>query len=162
VSIARQSVFCITIALTLLSACPLDSQQPADAAPIPQQILVAKRVFVSNAPGDVDSGFNFYQGPARLYNQFYAAMKAWGQFDLVSSPADADLVFEVSFRFPHEGQDQLRLIIVDPKTRVPLWWFAEKTDETSDKKLDQATTKLVGDVKNLVAPRSIQPVGGKR
>ena len=164
-SIARQSMFCITIALTILSACPLESQQPTEAAPIPQQILVAKRVFVSNAPGDVDSGFDFYSGgPARIYNQFYAAMKTWGQFDLVSTPADADLVFEVSFRFPYQGQDQLRLIIVDPKTRVPLWWFVETADvglrkSVRDKKFDQAVARLVGDVKNLVAPPPNQPVG---
>src|SRR5437867_13326838 len=35
-------------------------------------------------------------GTRRAYDQSYAAIKNWGQYELVSSPSDADLVFEVS------------------------------------------------------------------
>ena len=33
------------------------------------------------------------------YNEFYAAMKSWGRYELVSSPADADMVFEIRFAY---------------------------------------------------------------
>jgi hypothetical protein len=42
-------------------------------APIPQQILAAKKVFISNAGGMLD--LNMVSGdPRRDYNEFYAAM----------------------------------------------------------------------------------------
>ena len=34
-------------------------------------------------------------GPDRAYNEFYAAMKTWGRYELVAAPRDADLVFEI-------------------------------------------------------------------
>ena len=34
------------------------------------------------------------------YNAFYAAMKEWGKYTLVVSPAEADLVFEIRFNAP--------------------------------------------------------------
>jgi hypothetical protein len=63
--------------------------QTADvpAAPRPAQIVAAKKVFISNAGVGTDM----------TYDQFYAAIKGWGRYELVASPADADLVFEISF-----------------------------------------------------------------
>jgi hypothetical protein len=84
-------------AMAVLSAPVLGQQQPTDAAPVPAQIMAAKKVFVSNAgeernpAGDLD----FSGGPDRAYNQFYAAIKNWGQYEVVATPADADLVLEI-------------------------------------------------------------------
>ena len=66
-------------------------------APVPPLILAAKKVFIANGGGD-ESLFDMPQysgGPDRLYNEFYASMKSWGRYELVSSPGEADLVFEV-------------------------------------------------------------------
>ena len=76
-------------------------------------------------------------GPDRSYNQFYAAIKSSGRYELVGSPAEADLIFEIEFRMPtaepHAEADrretlvpvafdpQVRLAIRDPKTNVVLW-----------------------------------------
>jgi hypothetical protein len=60
-------------------------------------------------------------------NAFYAAMKEWGKYTLVFSPAEADLVFEIRFNAPSNGDEhvpnnvpQLHLTIYDPKTAL---WF---------------------------------------
>jgi hypothetical protein len=72
-------------------------------APIPPQILAAKRVFIGNAGGEDLSLYT--GGPDRPYNQFYAAVKSSGRFELLSAPADADLLFEISFVWtPTSGQ----------------------------------------------------------
>jgi hypothetical protein len=47
-------------------------------APIPSQILAAKKIFIANRGGDevlFDSP-QYSGGPDRLYNEFYAAMKS--------------------------------------------------------------------------------------
>jgi hypothetical protein len=98
----------------------------------------------------------------RPYNQFYEAMKTWGRHELVSSPADADLVLEISWilsdtglRLPVLGQ--LRLVVVDPKTHVTLWNFTEYVRGaillgSRDKNFDQAMNTIVSRMKNLVNP----------
>src|ERR1035441_8663261 len=84
----------IAILLPLVPA--LLAQAPA--APIPSQILTAKKVFISNAGGEYDAGI-WSGGRERSYNEFYAAMKSWGRYELVSSPGDADLVFQVGLGY---------------------------------------------------------------
>jgi hypothetical protein len=51
-------------------------------------------------------------------------VKSWGRDEVVSAPADADLVFEIGFTEKYEGAifvAQLKLIFIDPKTHVALW-----------------------------------------
>jgi hypothetical protein len=79
------------------SICATQQYKPAPPAPIPAQILTAKKVFIANGGGD-ESRYDtawFSGGPDRAYNQFYAAMKTWGRYELVAAPGDADLVFEI-------------------------------------------------------------------
>src|SRR5579863_5248765 len=83
-----------------LSTIPVaQAQQPATelpVAPLPSQILSAKKVFVVSAMGDRDPRIAKYiGGPDGIYNQFYADVKSSGRFELVSAPADADLVLQV-------------------------------------------------------------------
>jgi hypothetical protein len=141
----------------------LEAQQPKDAAPVPSSILSAKRIFIANMPPQgpgIDARAAIYSGgPYRCYSQFYMAMKAWDRFEVVSSPADADLIFEVSYQETPVGPyppNQLRVVIVDSKSQVPLWWMSEAVfqgthRQDSDKFFDGAMAKLVQDVKDLVA-----------
>ncbi len=174
------------IKLTILfgavaAACALEpnvrAQQAREVlpAPLPAQIYSGKKVFVANAGGDNN---HLYSGePERLYNQFYAALKSWGRYDLARSPAEADLVFEISFLNPFVGEyvsggggqtsvssrsvtdPQFRLTIVDPGTRVTLWVFTEHIQPAllqgnRDKNFDQALNYLVNDLRNVAG----QPV----
>jgi hypothetical protein len=108
--------------------------------PIPSQIQSAKKVFISYAGQDVGSGD--VRSPdslmvSELYSDFYETIKDWGHFEVVQTPADADLVLEISVTFwlkePYSSENvqipivtspigaQYRLGIVDPKTRILLW-----------------------------------------
>src|SRR5208337_1946757 len=99
------------------------AQQPSNPppAPIPAPIFTAKKVFISNASGE----FVPPEGtPEVTYDEFYAAIKNWGRYELVSSPADADLVFEISYEFG--PVPYLRLLILDQKTHFLLWPLSEQ------------------------------------
>src|ERR1700679_393553 len=77
------------------------SAQGAPSAPVPAQLVTAGKSFISNAGGDIDPTTkqlgDFVGLPIRPYNDFYAAMKSWRRYQIVSTPSDADLVFEISF-----------------------------------------------------------------
>jgi hypothetical protein len=138
--------------------------QETPAAPVPAQIASAKRVFISNA-GE-ESFFHQTQdvtysgGPNRAYNEVYAAMKAWGRFEMVSAPADADLVFDIGFTDKYEGGmfvSQFKLIFIDPKTHVALWTIYKYLEpagmtKNREKNYQLAMTTLMEDLKSTVAP----------
>lgn len=158
-------------------ACDASSQaKTVPPAPFPAQITGGKKVFVSNAGGDTN---RLYSGESRrLYDQFYSALKGWGRYELVGSPAEADLVFEIGFTNPFVEEHvsggggtglsvssrpvsdpQFRLAIIDPGTRVILWVFTEHIEPAllqgnRDKNFDQALGFLVNDLRNVAG----QPV----
>ncbi|HYX70034.1 MAG TPA: hypothetical protein VE825_12930 [Terriglobales bacterium] len=169
---SRLKVFSLVIATALLSAPGLRAQQApgaVPAAPVPPQIAAAKKVFVAN--GSVDDMLVFQRNPDRPYNQFYAAMKAWGHYELVSNPADADLVLELRFTAPLWGSGegvssfapQLRLTILDAKTHFMLWTLIEPVPEATlpknfVKNFNQGMTNLVNDVARISGqPPAIPP-----
>lgn len=151
----------LIISVLALVAVPLSEAQQASSpppAPIPMQILSGKKLFISNGDGD-----EFFNVPNLTYNEFYASMKTWGRYELVSAPADADLVFEV--RFLSGVGPQLRCVILDPKTHVVLWhilvavqgWAREATGR---KNFDQGMITLVEELKMLTAEHSPTPDAG--
>jgi hypothetical protein len=81
-------------------------QQPTSdgatpAGPLPSAIFTAKKVFISNA--GADGGLfphPFSGGQDRGYNQFYAAMRTWGRYELVNGPDEADVVLELQLVGP--------------------------------------------------------------
>jgi len=144
------------------------AQQPKGPAPapVPAQIGAAQKVFISNAGGEsletVIDEIVFNGGPDRPYNEFYAAMKSWGRCELVSSPADADLILEISWALTDTGLrlpvlGLLRLVVIDPKTHVTLWNLTEYVRGAillgnRDKNFDQAMNTVVGRLKSLMLP----------
>jgi len=157
----------VTVTWMALLAVPLSEALPPSApAPIPAQILTARKVFISNAGQDGLGGFS--GDPNRAYNQFYAAVKTWGQLELVSSPADADLVLEISFDVQALGANVVRgdsvgpgysprfkLRILDAKTRFTLWAFTQRVQwallsGNRDKNFDRGLTALVTNLKELL------------
>jgi hypothetical protein len=165
----RIAALCLTLAMLQL---PLSMAQNkptvAPAAPIPPQILAAKKVFIANAGGDEMTGDDprFSGGPDRAYNEFYAAMKSWGRFEIVNSPADADLLLEIrqyvsavtpTGRGSSSFIPQFQLHIRDPKTNTMLWGFNVHTrfgigQADSDRIFSSAVGRLATDLRILVAP----------
>ena len=147
--------------------CSSGAQEPVPA-PVPAQISAAKKVFVSNAGQEVNPRAGvlgkYTGGPDRTYNQFYAAMKGWGKYDLVASPGGADLVVEISFLQPivwvnlvdsgPRDDAHFRLVVLDPKSRILLWAFTEHVEwanlqSNRDKNFDEALQKIVKDLQGL-------------
>lgn len=165
----KSAVLSISIAFVLLQGLAFAARaKEAPSAPIPAQILAAKKIFIANAGGDqmAENDPVFTGGPDRAYNQFYAAMKNWGRFVIVGSPAEADLLFEIrqqvltgdlggkagAFATPMFG-----LKIRDAKTNALLWGFHVHGEfglgqGESDRNFDQAVARLLMDLQILVAP----------
>jgi hypothetical protein len=117
-------------------------QSGAAPAPIPAQILTVKKVFISNGGIDVVvlALFKDLATPDQAYNELYAAMKGWGRYEIVGSPADADLVLEIRFTslLIDVGNlisyvPQLELAIFDAKTHFRLWTLTENVESASRK-----------------------------
>jgi hypothetical protein len=143
-----------------------EKKQPTPPAPIPAQIQAAKRVLVTN--GGVDDYALLTGGATRAYDELYAELKTGARYDLVASPADADLIFQIQFSVsvppgvtrntPGIGSvpysSELRLEIRDPKTNVLLWAFVEHPDGAMlqgnrDKNFDEAMARIVASLQGL-------------
>jgi hypothetical protein len=145
--------------VALIETSNLQAQQPAEspAAPVPSQILSAKKVFIANAAGDHDPRVSkYFGGPDGLYNQFYADIKSGGKFELVSAPADADIVAQVTLgTFPLvAGYAGFRLSIFDPKTNILLWTASEPVDpaflaKTARRNIADSLQRLANDLQTL-------------
>lgn len=166
--IIQWAMFCMLVGGLLTSSAAIVKPK-VPRGPVPAQIANASKIFIANAPGD--SFPDSDGGPERPYDEFYVALKTWGQYELVASPAEADAVFEISYTNSLIGlggtstavcssttNPRLLLVIVDPKTQTPLWWFAEgiegkesvfrPTPKLGDA-FPAALSKLVDDVKKL-------------
>ena len=93
-----------SLTIALLTVPELKAQAPKELspAPLPKQIFSARKVFVSNAGADTRGEYG--GGPERAYNQLYAGLKGLGRYELVATPADAELIFEISFTIPFVGE----------------------------------------------------------
>ncbi len=126
-------------------------------APVPEPIVKGKRAFISYEMGDVTAFPSSYSGgPERAYAEFYTQMKAWGRYELVNDPKDADMIFAVRFVDPPSiPHPQIRVGIMSSGGRIALWGFVEEVNFAFFKKhRDQAFTEtvktLVKDVQDLV------------
>lgn len=169
----------LVVAIAALSGSAFAAEKKGvPAAPVPAQILAAKKIFIANAGGDQMSEDEpiFTGGPDRAYNQFYAAMKSWGRFEIVGSPAEADLLIEVKqevltvvLRGGAGGSatPMFGLKIRDAKTLALLWGFQVHGkfglgQGSSDKYFDQAVDQLVSDLRMLVEPSAAPATGASQ
>jgi hypothetical protein len=174
IHIAQRRILDVILVMGLLSLPLFSTDKPKDAvppAPIPSSIAAAKKVFISNAPGS--SLPTSFGGPDRIYNEFYAAMKGWGHYELVAAPSDADLILEISFNSSLSAvggttssgpisynSSEVKLVILDARMHVFLWWFNEEVnpklsfphrpEPAVNSAFSRSTAALVNDLKKLV------------
>ena len=159
-TLMRTASFGLLAVAGLLSFRSSWAQQPAAPLAIPAQILAAKKVFIYN--GGVDSASSGVSeravGPNDPYNRFFLAMKAWGRYEIVGTPADADLVLELRFTAPLSScqtyQPLLALAILDTKTHFRLWTLTKPVGDARrraawDKNLKEGIDNLVDDLRQL-------------
>ena len=141
------------------------ARQPTPPAPIPAPILSAHKVFLANGGADLKSVEEFQGGYPmnEPYNSTYAALKAWGHWQLVSSPENADLVLIVRSIAPanfHSNgttySPQIELKIYDAKSHFLLWAFTRPIhgallQTTADKNYAAAINGLIIQLKLLTA-----------
>lgn len=174
IPVAVRTVVLAVAMLACVSSERATAQEPPGTpvmspAPVPPALLNARRVFISNA--GADSGLfphPFNGDPDRGYSEFYAAMKAWGRYELVADPNDADLVFELQLTAPNGPQNpskqngaadplpMFRLVILERKSHYVLWALTESIEfaflqKTHDHNFDQAVANLTADLKRLTA-----------
>ena len=159
---------CVALASALIVVPALIGQQikePA-AAPVPAQIVAGRKVFISNAGADILSQSLFKRAgePDQAYNHFYSAMQTWGRYEIVATPGEADLVFEISFAAPQYYNGTLtsygphfELRMLDSKTHFLLWSLTAPVEgafrkATWLKNFDHGLDALMDDVKKLAAP----------
>ena len=173
----KAAVVGLSVAMVLLpagSVCAPQKKakdQAPTPAPIPAQILTAKKVFIANGGGDISGyeGATYSGGPDRAYNEFYSVMKAWGRYELVASPSEADLVFEMRFIVfqPEHARGlqaddpatdaQMRLVIRDAKSHEKVWGLtaharAAVLQSNRDKNFEEALGAVVVEVKRIAGP----------
>jgi hypothetical protein len=161
-----QTCSCLSLAIAVSFATAALAQMPAydQAGPIPPAVTAAKTIFVSNA--GADSGLfqsPFTGDPDRAYTEFYAALKATGNYTLVGDPAQADLVLELRLFAPYGPTNQtnankqigaadprprFRLVVYDGKTHYILWTVTSCIElaylqKTHDKNFDIALTEVL-------------------
>src|SRR6266567_460499 len=94
-------------------------------APLPDQVLRAKSVFLLS------------KTEAIFYDQAYKRLKEWGRFQLVNDPEKADVILVLTTERSylgstvHQGEysgatiarysQNLRLVILDPRTKLEVW-----------------------------------------
>ncbi|MGA7155279.1 MAG: hypothetical protein WBY53_00435 [Acidobacteriaceae bacterium] len=128
------------------SSANMPRQQVAPAAPVPSDVLNAKKVFVGNAGSSPE-----------LYSRFVADLTACGRYTLVGSPAQADLVFEF-----HD--EPLSVVMVEPSTQVVLTTVTAPyvpPQRDQDQEATISAQNLVTSIKQLIgAPLSTQDMAG--
>jgi hypothetical protein len=168
-----------TLLLAAFALLPiLHAQQAAPPAPVPAAITSAHKVFIANGGMDAFSLQAFQEltlNGTNAYDSLYAAVKSWNNIELVSSPADADLVLQIRLTAPltnvgdHATWDfqhilanttwqfQIELTLYDAKTHVSLWTITQPVRPanlkgTWRKNIADANAALAGDLKTLLSP----------
>ncbi len=106
---------------------PLAPQTPA--GPVPARIASARNVLLTNVGISARLGLD----SNKLYNDIHSRLQQWGYYQLVSSPQQADLIFQLDEIDPRNGANitpgtdiydrspSFRLLILDAKTGIVLW-----------------------------------------
>jgi hypothetical protein len=169
----------LALALILAFTPLLRAQQTTPiAAPVPPQIAAAHKIFVSNGGGS--NYFDMFTGgPDRAYNSLYAELQQSNRYQIVSSPADADLIFEIRSIAPAVDAStpdspggiaynpQLILSIQDPATHAVLWTTSanvravgtqSRRDREFDQSLEVAVDKLRQVTGEQLTPAQIKAI----
>ncbi len=164
----------MAVAMLVLGAAAFCQQAaPSAAGPVPGAIVSARTIFISNGGSDAGLFPSPFSGDAnRPYSEFYKALQADSHYQIVSDPAQADLVLELRLVAPlgpsnpnkaqgaPDPEPQFRLEIYDRKTHYVLWTLTRSIrwavlQKTHDRNFEDALTQLVKDFEALGNGQSI-------
>ena len=151
----------VAVGAAAQTAAPAVPASAAPSAPLPSALTSARRLFLGNA-GDQDNA-----DCLRAYNDLYAALNAFGRYQLVGDPSAADLVLELHYEFSlgagvngasANTPRQFRTLLIEPKTHVVLWTLVERTnyaalERNRNKNLDEVVGVLATDLDQLLSAK---------
>ena len=147
------------------------------SAPLPSAVVQAKKAFLLN--GQTSSQYLTKNGNALAFDTLYADMRTWGKFDLVDSPANADIVIELQYRPYSAGSRSFgvynpssdtvqthavdrfgadfALVVYDARSKDQLWTVtdppgAARTVKNQQKEVIKSIDRLVDRIKAGLAP----------
>ncbi len=145
----------IVLLLAIASASSL-SAQTSSTVPVPSHFASAHNIFLASA-GATPLGSNEQLYSSLLYASTYKMLQGIGKYQLVSTPAESDIAFQVS-AIQQAGMSDciLRLEARDTKTNSLLWdidttvgsWSTGKDAETV---IDQGTQRFADQLRSLIA-----------
>jgi len=168
----KSKVLILLMSLCLVALWCGNFAHAQTAAGVPPAIRSATKLFVSNAGAERGLFPKPFSGsPDRAYTQFSSALKANGQYDLVSDPSDADLVLELRLLAPagptnadkqkgaSDPLPEFRLTIYDRKSHYILWTLTESIgvaalQRTHDRNFDHTLNQLLVDFQQLTGKPS--------
>jgi hypothetical protein len=133
-------------------------------APLPETIVTAHKVFLSNGGGS-----------DLAYDAFYSEMKKWGKYQVVGSPEDAELIVELSYHVEDLGtrvwssvntynnttqvhsremtDPKLILTIYDARTKTSLWSTVDhrrlaRMEKNREKEMINSAERLVEELRS--------------
>jgi hypothetical protein len=150
--------------LLLIPALQAKTRKDIPPAPLPEVIVTAHKVFLSNGGGS-----------DLAYDAFYSEMKNWGKYQIVGSPDDAELIVELSYRVEDMGtrvwssvntydnttqvhsrqliDPKLILTIYDAKTKNSLWSTVDhrrlaRMEKNREKEMINSAERLVAELRS--------------
>jgi hypothetical protein len=154
-------VLCLFVFLPAIVA---KGRKDIPPAPLPAIVVSAKKIFLTNGGGS-----------NLAYDTFYSEMKNWGKYEIVGSPENADLIFEISYHVEHNGtrvwstsntydgttqvhsaqliDPQLVLTIYDARTKNSLWETVDhrrlaRREKNREKETSNSAQRLVDELKS--------------
>ncbi len=164
------------LALTASIPAAFAQEHGVAAGPVPPAVTAARSVFVSNAGADAGLFPEPFTGdPSRGYSTFCQKLKAAGSLQVVDSPAQADLVLEISLTAPAgptrgskvngaaDPVPTFRLTVYDRPTHYILWTETASIEvamlqKTHDRNFDNAVDALLSRFL-LVSGHAAPPAG---
>lgn len=155
-------------AVVLVPALSAKTRKDIPPAPLPQAVISAKRIFLSNGGGS-----------DLAYDAFYQAMKKWGKYQIVGAPDEADLIIELAYQVENLGthvwsatnaynnttqvysrrliDPKLILTIYDAKSKDSLWATVDhrrlaRLEKNREKEMINSAERLVEELKNRATP----------
>jgi hypothetical protein len=130
------SIFAVPICAAVLNA-PQATTENDKYAPLPDQVLKAKTVFLVNETGK-----------ARFGDAVYKRIKTWNRWQVLTDKSKADIVLVVTDK---GGMDSLNpsyyLNVVDPKTGDQLWTSRTTMQGKLWRSWGSVAETLVGDIR---------------
>lgn len=148
---------------SLASSC-LQAQTAPATAPLPTLLSNTHSIFIGNA-GDQQNA-----DCLRAYNGFYTGIDALHKFQLVTDPAQADMIVELHYEISlagsrvsgNDSSRQFRAVLIDAKTHTVVWALTEQSNyatlqKNRDKNLDTVVAALVSDFSSSVSTQPAPP-----